>query len=102
MELDIMERVMLLNILPMQGNIVTLKLVDELRQTLSFDEADIEAATIMQDDETGRVTWEENTVKEFNLGKKTTEIIVKTLEKMNTDETLTPQHMSLCEKFLED
>lgn len=102
MELSIMERVMLLNILPTKGNIVTLKLVQELRDALSFDEDDIEKAELTQDDETGRVTWETNIVKTFDFGKKVTGIIVKTLEQLNLEEALTSQHMSLCEKFLED
>lgn len=102
MELNILERITLLNILPDKGNFVTLKLVNELRNALSFNEEDIEAASISQNDETGHVTWEENIAREFNLGKKTTEIIVTTLEKLNNAEELTAQHMSLCEKFLED
>lgn len=102
MELTVMERVMLLNTLPNQGNIVTLKLLAELRDALAFDEEDIAAATIVQDDETGRISWEANISKEFDLGRKTTEIIVKELTRLDAESALTPNHMSLCEKFLED
>lgn len=102
MELTIMERVMLLNTLPEKGKLVNLKLLAELRSALSFNEEDIEAAGIIQNDETGMINWEENITKEFDLGKKTTEIIVKELTRLDAEEALTPQHMSLCEKFLED
>jgi len=102
MELTVMERVMLLNTLPQSGNMVNLKLIAELRDALSFNEEDIEAATIVQDDETGRITWAENVTKEFDFGRKTTEIIVKELTRLDNESALTPNHMSLCEKFLEE
>jgi len=41
MELDIMERVKLLEVLPSEGDLITLKILRKLRETLSFSEAEL-------------------------------------------------------------
>lgn len=67
MELDIMERVKLLEVLPPQGDLITLKILRKLRETLSFSEAELklfdtsyEYMCPHRSEETGRLVKCEN------------------------------------------
>jgi len=129
-KLDVFERIMLMNILPQQGDFVTLKLVRKLRESLSFNEKEIkqidfkshwrcstcnktEMSTLpikcedcgvyMQP--AGQVTWDEekakDVIKEIHMGRAMHGLCASTLEKLSDEQKLTEQHMSLYEKFVE-
>ena len=100
MKLNVLERLLLGNMLPDNGSFVTLKIVRDLRTTLMFTEEEIN--TISLRDDGGQVKWELNIEKDFEITPMQIQLIVNALKKLDADETLTEQHMSLCEKFLED
>lgn len=129
MNLEVIERLTLMNILPQQGDYITLKLVRKLREALSFNEKEI--ATIdfknhwrcpkcdkvelsseaikCQDCGgymrlAGQVTWDEekakSAVKDVHMGGTMISLCTSTLKKLSDEGKLTEQHMSLYEKFV--
>ena len=103
MELGVFERLILLNILPKEGDFTTLKIVRKMREGLSFTEEEHKALEFKQEDE-GRVLWKQDAdkPKEISIAEKATDIIVEVLKKLNDNKKLQDQHYSLYEKFIGD
>ena len=57
MELNVSERIILLDILPREGNVATLRIVSELRNALSFSEEENKSLSIKVDPKTNGVNW---------------------------------------------
>ena len=104
MELTILERIMLGSVLPQQGDIVSLKIVQDLKMALAFTEKEIADCEI--EHEEGRVNWNPEVAteyfKEIPIGPKAMTLIVGELEKRNEEKTLTADFISLYEKFMEE
>lgn len=100
MKLGVFDRLILLNILPREGDFTTLKIVRNMREDLSFSEEEHKALQFQNED--GTIKWKTGVVddREINFGEKATDIIVSTLKKLNTDKKLTDQHYSLYELFI--
>jgi len=119
------------NLLPAQGDFVTLKLVRKLREALSFSDKEIgeigfenhwkcdkcnttdravqvpkcpSCGAYMQP--TGMVHWDEakalKVVKDVHHGRAMRDLIRTTLQKLSDEEKLTEQTMSLFEKYCVD
>ena len=101
MKLNVLERMMLLNVLPREGSFVTLKVVADLRDELSFSEAGHKKYKFVEDE--GRVTWNPaaEQFKEVHIGEKATDVVVEALKKLDKEKKLTMEHMSLFQKFVE-
>lgn len=101
MRLDVLDRLMLLDVLPPTGNVLTLKIVRTLRESLSFNEDELAALNMQQQGE--QVIWdrtkEDPKGKEIVIGERATDLIITRLKELNEKEKLTPQHLSICEKF---
>lgn len=102
MELGVADRLRLLSILPSEGNLVTLKIVRDLQQELSFSEAELTALKVRQ--EGTRVMWDETaeTLKAIPIGEKATDIIVDRLKELNRQQKLTLEILPLYERFIKD
>lgn len=105
MKLSILERLMIMNILPKESNFLTLKIIRELQTNLSFSEEEISFYK-METLENGNIKWDdkkeqEKPEKEIEIGGKTMSIIVESLEKLDKANKITLSHFSLCEKFLD-
>ena len=104
MKLTVLERISLLGVLPAEGDFVTLKIVRELRENLSFDEDELKQLKVKA--EGGRIQWDATAEtpggKEIKIGEKATDVIVAALKKLNADKKLTDQHFSLYEKFVKE
>ncbi|GAG42481.1 unnamed protein product [marine sediment metagenome] len=101
MELNILERLMLASILPEQGDIVTLKIVQDLKLALAFNEKEVADCEI--DNKDKRVTWnpeKSEYVKEIPIGPKAMSIIIEELETRDKDKTLVADFISLYDKFM--
>lgn len=99
-ELSVMERLVLLNILPKEGDFTTIKLLRKLRENLSFDEEEHKELMFVQDGD--QVRWNEGIAltKQIQIGEKQSDIIHDALKKLNDGKKLTDQHFSLYEKFV--
>jgi hypothetical protein len=103
MILTTLERLLLLNILPKEGDFTTLKIVRKLREALSWTEAEY-AERKFTTKEDGSTTWTLGNpdAVEIPIGEKATDIIVEVLKKLNSEKKLNEQQFSLYEKFVEE
>jgi len=102
MKLNILDRLVLLQILPPEGNFVTLKIVRDLAHNLSLSEKEIADWEVRID--ATEVHWnpEANVEKEINIGPQATKIIVDALQRLNAESRLRPEHLDTYEKFIEE
>ena len=100
MELSVRERLMTLGLLPKESNFVTLKVTRDIENELSFSEKELADYEIVVN--AGSCTWNQDKVKDkkINIGLAGLEIIRKELKKLDDENKLTKDHLSLCEKFL--
>jgi len=101
MKLNVLERLTLLQILPPEGNFVTLKIVRDLTSILAMTEKEYKDFDIKQ--EGGQIKWnlKGNQEKEIEIGEKATDIIKEALKKLDETKKLEQRHFSLYEKFME-
>lgn len=100
MKLNIKERLVLLAVLPAEGNFLTLKIVRKLRENLSFSEEELEQYKFKEDN--SRLTWDETNQepKDVVIGKEGKKIIKDALKKLDKEEKLKEDHVSVYEKFV--
>ena len=103
MILNTLERLLLLNILPKEGDYTTLKIVRKLREGLSWTEAEYAERKFTTAAE-GGVTWTLGNpdAVEIPMGEKAVDIVVVALKKLNDEKKLSEQTFSLYEKFVEE
>jgi len=90
----------LLTVLPKEGDYTTLKILTNLRLSLSFTEEEIKKWS-MESDEAGRTTWDENAEdKDIPIGEKATDIIVAAFKKFDSEKKLVPDMLDTYEKFI--
>lgn len=102
MKLNTLERLVLLNILPREGTITTIKIVRELREALSFSEEE-HAALKFEKLPGGGMQWvvEADTDKEVTIGPRAHVLVSETLERMDKEGKLAEDHVGLWDKFAE-
>jgi len=102
MKLKILERMVLLRMLPAEGNFATLKIIRELESELGFSEADYKKYKLIQ--EGNNVKWDikvdEDEQKDVPIGDLAHSIIVTALKDLDEKQKLTQQHISIFEKFI--
>lgn len=102
MILTVKERIILGLIVPKEGNIVTLKLVQDVRSELSFDEGEIALLKLDTTDE-GRMVWdplmEPKCQKEISIGPALFKLIRAELDKLDSESKLPIDAISLWDKF---
>lgn len=102
MKLNLLERFTILQVLPKEGNFATLNIVRKLQEALAPTEKEFNEFGIVQ--ENNQTKWNEKgiEVREIKIGEKAIDIVVEELEKLDADKKLTPQHMSVYEKFVKN
>jgi len=97
--LSVKNRLMLLGILPPEGDLTTIRIVRELREGLSFSEG--EHADLQMKQVNNQVTWQEGAVpdKVLDLGPKAVEVIRKAIKKLDDEKRLTEDHLELVGLF---
>jgi hypothetical protein len=99
MKLTVLERIILSSLLPSEADITTLLIVRELREKLSFTEAEHELLKFTPASD-GRLTWQDGVeAKEIEVGKKAKELVCQQLSALNAEKKLTVDHISLWAKF---
>ena len=101
MELSVLERLILLNLLPNEGNYANLKLLRVARESLSFTDEEHKVLKFKQEGD--QMRWEDGAVgeKEIKVGEVVSQLISKELKKLNSEEKLKEEHTSLYEKFVD-
>ena len=100
MKFNVLERVMLMGVLPQSFNYADYRILNELKTATSFSEKEMKALKMTQVGE--QINWEvtNSPDKEIVVGKRATEIVVAALKKLDAEEQLTDQLISLYEKFI--
>jgi hypothetical protein len=100
MELTILERILLLDILPKEANYVTLKIINDLKAELSFSEKELKDFEIKESE--GRVVWasKKAELKKIEFGERTKEIICDTLKRLDESGKINNENITLYEKFI--
>jgi len=130
MKMTVIERIQLQNLLPAQGDFITLKLIRKLRESLSFSEKEIAEISfknhwkcdICSTKEiasqvpkcpkcgeymmpAGMVNWDEakavKVIKDVHMGRTMRDLCRSVLQKLSDNKELTEQTMPLYEKFVE-
>jgi len=101
MLLTVRERLILLSILPQEGDFLTLKVLRNLQESFSFTEGELARYKFVQVED--KVTWDDKVEqgKEIEIGKKANDIIVLALSKLNEQKKLRMEHFDLYSKFVE-
>jgi hypothetical protein len=99
-ELAVAERLGLLALLPREGNLTTLRIVQQLRLDLSFSEGE-HTLLGFQEDEDGMLRWnpEAECVKVVSFGATAMQVVQDKLSELNKAGKLRAEHLSLCDKF---
>jgi len=103
MELSVFERLILLNILPREGDYRTLRQLRELREELAFSDDEQAALQFRQDEqEPGTMHWltEADRPKDVPLGDSVMELIGTTLRDLDRRHKLRDEQMGLYERFV--
>jgi hypothetical protein len=100
MLLNVSERLVLISILPKESDYTTIKIVQNLKEDLSFTEEEHELLKFYNTED-GMVHWnsENDIPKEIPIGEKATDIIASSLRNINATKKLREDHISLYEKF---
>uniref|UniRef100_A0A6M3IM32 Uncharacterized protein n=1 Tax=viral metagenome TaxID=1070528 RepID=A0A6M3IM32_9ZZZZ len=99
MKLSVLDRLVLLNILPQENNYTTLKIIRGLKDELGFSES--EHKVLCFNNEGGGLKWNEGVDdKEVNIGEKATDIIVEAFKELDREKRLHADHVSLYERFI--
>ena len=110
-ELSVLERLLLLVIVPATGSITQIGILNSLREMLSFNEEENERLKFITDEATGSTRWNEEAGKQFEampfeINRVQRKIIDKAmrnaLEKMNNEDALSQAHLDLGRRFVAD
>ena len=102
MKLNLVERFEVLRLLPEQGSFATLNIVANMRKSLAPTEEEFKEFEIRQEGD--QIFW--NPIlgaeeREIKIGEKATDIIVDALKKLDKEQVLGNQHLSIYMKFIE-
>jgi len=102
MEFSITDRVALLNVLPKEGDIRTLKLMRKLREDLSFSEKEIQDFKIKV--EGGMMMWDAAVAQcvDIEIGPTMLEVIRNSFETLNKQKMLKEIHIDLYDRFVKE
>ena len=100
MILNVSERLTVLNFLPTEGNLATIKILGELRMNLSYTEEENKEWGIVTDEVNKMIRWEENGEADIPIGETATGIIVDELRKLDKENKLTELILPVYEKFI--
>jgi len=105
MEVSVTERIALMNVLPKEGDITTLRILRDLQTGLGFSEEELEALKFVQAE--GRVQWDPDGaeavgLKEIEAGRATRRLIARTLKSLEKAKKLPIAFIDLYERFVKD
>lgn len=100
MEFNILERIILQELLPREGDYITYRIIKELRTELSFSEDEIKRYHIQQDKDRIIFDSANKETKNVEIGERIKEMIVSALKKLNEEKKINDNNVSLYEKFV--
>lgn len=105
--LNVPDRIALLNVLPAQGSVTTLRIIRELQGKLGFSESELKGYQIKNNqnpDGSAYITWDQKKgaeAKEIEMGEAAMGIIRDQLKRLDSQGALHISMLPLYEKFVE-
>ena len=99
MDLSVVERLVLLSLLPQEGSYINLKLLRTAREELSFSDEEVGILNFVQEGDQVRWNMGPDIMKDVTIGEVVTLMIVDSLKKLDGEGKLKNDHFSLFEKF---
>ena len=99
MKLSVLERILLVSILPVEGNFTNLKSLRVAREAISFNEKEHKLLNFRTEND--QTTWDDTVEpKDITIGEIVTEIIKKELKELNDNSKLKDEQFTIYEKFV--
>ena len=98
-KLSVHERLLLLGILPQEGDLTTIRLVRELREDLSFTEEEHTALEFQYQDNS--IHWKDDVAKdkEIDIGPRAADVVRSALQELDKGGKLREVHLPLVDMF---
>ena len=100
MKLTVAERIGILSFLPVRGDYLTLKILNQLRMNLAFTEEELKDWEIVEDKENQRVSWNFEGAIDIPIGEVATAIIEECLKDLDTRKEIPVNLLDIYEKFI--
>ena len=100
MKLSVIDRLVLLNVLPKEGEITTLKVIRKLRDDLSFSEEEHKTLNFRQEGEA--LLWDEMPEKEIEIGERATDVIVNAFKNLSRQGKLHVDYVEMYDRFVKE
>lgn len=100
MKLSVKERLLLLNILPKESNFLTLRIVRDLQNALSFSEEEVKQFEFKTEGNKAIWNQEKEIDKEIQIGEKATDLIIDSLKELDKLKKINMDIYNLYEKFV--
>lgn len=101
MELTLAERLALTTVLPTEGNFLTLRTAERLREKLLPTDDEVTEWKIVVEPDSVRWDAPDGTVVDLEITNAETAALIDILRKLDKDESLTAQLVTCYEKFVE-
>ncbi len=100
MKLSVAERLGILSILPIRGDYITLKVLNQLRLNLAFSEKELKDYGVVEDKEKQRVDWSSDAVVDIPIGEVASDLVVRAFRDLDKRKELPANLVELYEKFI--
>lgn len=100
MKFKILDRILLLNLLPQQADIVTLRIIKDIKERVELSAKEMEEVKMEQVEASLKWSPEKDISKEIELSEVETKLIKEKLKEANDNKKLTLQHVPLYDMFL--
>ena len=100
MKLSVAERLGILSIVPVRGDYITLKVLEQLRMNLAFSEEELKEYGIVEDRENQKVDWNSNVAVDIPIGEVASDLVVKAFRDLDKRKELPANLLELYEKFI--
>ena len=99
MKLTILERLMILNVMPDVGNVATMRMRQHLIEKAGLTAEEMEEAKVATGED-GTLRWEKEFDKDIEFKPAEHALISEALERLSNDKKLQPEQLTLYDKFV--
>ena len=104
MKLKVADRLVLLGLLPQTGNLLTMRIVSDLRRTLGFSEEETSEFGLEVDPTSDQVRWKTaaDRPKDIEIGPVGRRLLAERLLQLDKEERLLEMHLPWDERFVQE
>ena len=99
MKLSVIERIALVNILPKEGNVKTLRMLRTLKEDLAFSDQENKDLNVRQEGDLIKWDVAMERPKEVHIGETMTDLIKTSMEKLSNEGKLPEVYLDLYDRF---